>query len=194
MARVAIDCDGVLADFVQGFIDIAKQVIPEVTITNEAWTDWFGGGQFSKTQEKAVWKAIRKCENFWLYLQGLPGMSDLAQWLNTTVGHDVWVVTSRATVGGRLTNTKQTALWLDSCGVHAQHNYLGVITVPDSDDKVDIASRLDIRWMIDDKVETIEAFDRFPYMRAALLDQPWNQHAQVKWRVKSVAEFLEAIK
>ena len=194
MARIAVDCDGVLANFIRAFVELFNRLHPGRNITEEAWTSWGGGGQFTKAEESAMWRVIQQTENFWLGVDAYSDcVGDLAQWLMTQRDQDVWIMTSRANSAG-MTTTKQTQIWLDACGVRPIHNYLGVITVPNSDDKVDICSRLDIDWMIDDKTETIESMDRFPYLHAALLDRRWNQDAQVKWRVKSMVEFLGAIK
>jgi hypothetical protein len=195
MARVGLDCDGVLASFAAAFIEILRQVEPDNPLTETNWTSWEYGGHVSPTVARKVWNVIKNTPNFWLRC---PAYEDnvraLAKWLATTTKNDVWIVTSRANTGGTLTVTEQTRMWLDNCGVRAYLNYFGVITVPWPDDKVDILSRLDIDWMIDDKVETVQSMDRFPYLHAALLDRPWNQGAEVKWRVKSVAEFLTQIK
>jgi hypothetical protein len=193
MARVGVDCDGVLANFIAAFLVVLHRLYPEHPQTEANWTQW-DGTLVSNRETKKVWAEIKATENFWL---GVPAhiddVGDLARWLFREQGQDVWIVTSRAK-GAGMTTTKQTQLWLDSCGIKSCGNYLGVITVPDSDNKVDICSRLDIDWMIDDKVETIESMDRFPYLHAALLDRPWNQGAKVKWRVKTVGEFLRAIR
>jgi hypothetical protein len=194
MARVGVDCDGVLANFGAAFIAILDELFPSHALTEENWSSWEYGDRISKKEANAVWKVINNTPNFWVRCSAYEAnVRAFAKWLNTTSGNDVWIVTSRAhTVG--LSVTQQTQMWLDGIGVRPYHNYLGIITVPYPDDKVDILSRLNIRWMIDDKTETIESMDRFPYLNAALQDRPWNQTAQVKWRVKNMAEFLSSIK
>lgn len=195
MARIGIDCDGVLANFGAAFIEVLHQVEPNNTLTEDNWTSWEYGDRVGAATIRKVWNIIRNTPNFWLRCAAYESnVRALAKWLAITTKNDVWIVTSRANTRGTLTVTEQTRQWLDCCGIRSYLNYFGVITVPDPDDKVDILSRLDIRWMIDDKVDTIESMDRFPYLNAALLDRPWNQHGKVKWRVKSVAEFLAAIK
>jgi 5'(3')-deoxyribonucleotidase len=193
MARVGVDCDGVLANFAHQFIAILDKVRPGHGLTEENWNSWEYGDKVSEADASAVWKIIKGTPNFWVACPAYESnVRDLARWLNTESGHDVWIITSRANTAG-LSVSQQTQMWLDAIGVRAYYNYFGIITVPNPDDKVDILSRLDIDWMIDDKTETIESMDRFPYLHAALLDRPWNQDAKVKWRVKSVGEFLAAI-
>lgn len=192
MARMAIDCDGVLADFVGAFVRLYNSRRMSRRITAEDWTNWGGGGQFNRKEEKEMWKVITATPNWWLSVEALPGVGELARWMSGQSGHDIWVVTSRTETAG-MTATKQTERWLQECRLNPGNNYLGVITVPDSDDKVNLVSKLDIDWIIDDKADTIEQMDRFPYLKAALLTQTWNHMATPKWRVNSVAEFLSSI-
>lgn len=194
MAKIGIDCDGVLANFIRAFVAEVNRIWPGRLPADFEPDDWdMKGSGLTGADIKLVWERIKGTQNWWLQADAYSdNVGDLAMWFNTHYGNEVWVVTSRAeTLGFGVAH--QTKMWLDACGVLPQHNYFGVIVVPDKDDKIDILSRLDIRWMIDDHAETIESMDRFPYMRAALLDRPWNQHADVKWRVKSVGEYLAKV-
>jgi hypothetical protein len=188
MAKIAIDCDGVIANFTRAVN--ALMGLPE----DYEPTDWNWTGKLTKADMKSVFNRIQQTTNFWMGLEPYrDNVRQMARWLGYNVGHDVWVMTSRAETVG-LSTAKQTEIWLEMCGIKGYENHLGVVTVPYSEDKVDICSRLNIDWIVDDKTETIESMDRFPYLHAALLDRPWNQDADVKWRVKSLGEFLKEIK
>ena len=180
--------DGVIADFMRAFNSLVG-LPPELVPSEYNYT-----GVLTRAELNAGFERAKAIPNWFLGLEPYrPNVHDLAVWLAYHSGHDVWIVTSRfETVG--LSVALQTKMWIDMCGVKGYDNYFGVLTVPHSDDKVDICSRLNIDWIVDDKTETIESMDRFPYLHAALLDRPWNQDAQVKWRVKSLGEFLKEIK
>lgn len=188
MSKIAVDCDGVLADFVRAF-NIEAGLDPDYQPTGWDWS-----GILTKAQADATRERMMSTENGWLTLSAIrENVSALARWLAATRYQDVWIMTSRWDTPG-LTTAKQTELWLYNCGVRSMGNHLGVIVVPYSEDKVDICSRLGIDWMVDDKLETIEAFDNFPYLHGALLDLPHNRQREVKWRVKNVGEFLDKVK
>ena len=187
MARVAIDCDGVLADFVRAF-NVIVGLPPEFEPDN-----WDYRGVLTKKEIEAGFYRAKRIPNWFTTLEPhRENVAQLVRWLGATKGHDVWIVTSRFETSG-MSAAWQTEWWARACGIKGYENYLGVVTVPLSEDKVDICSRLNVDWMVDDKIETIESFDRFPYFRAALMDRPWNQGAEVKWRVKDMEGFLNAI-
>ena len=194
MARIALDCDGVLAAFDQGFADIVHRLFPEVPFAIEKWTNWDYGDQLTKAQIKAAWKVIKSTENWWLSLNAYTGVGDLATWLVSRANHDVWICTSRAPSAG-MTEAKQTEVWLYACGVRSINNFLGVVTVPKPEDKAKFYEAARIEWSLDDKYETViecGLIDTFEH-KAFLLDQPWNRETRIGNRVKSVGAFLEKI-
>lgn len=194
MARIAIDCDGVLANFAKAFIEKLRRYEPLHPLTEETWTTWDYGGLVSPALTKRVWQDIKATPNFWLGVDALSGVGDLARWLVSRAGHDVWICTSRAEVEG-MTATKQTDVWLQSVGVRGVNNYLGVMTVPLPEEKWRVYEAMGIEWSLDDKAETvidaglIGTFEHHAY----LLDQPWNRAAGLRNRVRSVGEYLDKI-
>lgn len=195
MARIAIDCDGVLADFVTAFIDATNRLWPGKLPRDYQSTDWDFTDALTKRELAKVWRVIDSTDNFWLSLNAISdNVMALAQWLTSRADHDVWICTSRAQ-GVGLTNTKQTELWLHSCGLRGVNNYLGVVTVPQSQHKVDVYRAMEIEWSIDDKPETViecGLIDTFKH-EAWLLNTSQNQAASVHNRVRSVGAFLEKI-
>lgn len=193
MARVGIDCDGVLAHFTKRFVEVVNSLWPGKLPEGYEPVTWDYTEVLTKKEMSRAFKRVRETENFWLGLDAhADAVGDLATWFITQKDQEVWVVTSRADTNG-MSATWQTEQWLRACGLSPGHNFLGVITVPSSEDKFDILTRLDIRWMIDDKAETIEHMEQFPYMGAALMDQPWNRKSTAKWRAKRLRDFLEAV-
>jgi hypothetical protein len=196
MAKIAIDCDGVLANFTKAYGETANRLFGDARY-KEGWEppDWNFGGLYTPEEDAKIWERIVGTQNFWL---GLDAYSDnvgaLARWFIDHNNHEVYIVSSRTPSVG-LNITQQTNLWVRSCGVREMHNYFGVIIVPDSHQKAHLYRVLEFDYSIDDKTETVEQCDRTKMAhRAALLDRPWNQHADVKWRTPSVATFLAEIK
>jgi hypothetical protein len=203
MAKVALDCDGVLADFMGSFLEILYKIYPSHPLTREKWNTWNYGGLVSKAEERAVWNRIRATENFWLGINAISNnVCALARWLITQRDQDVYLVTSRTPTAG-LTVAKQTDWWIRSTGVEPVNNYLSIIPVARPEDKWKVYNTMGIGWSIDDKAETVEECDAYMDFgpvpgahgthRAYLLDQPWNQEAKVQRRVKSVEAFLREV-
>jgi 5'(3')-deoxyribonucleotidase len=194
MAKIAVDADGVLADFDEGFIEIVNKMFPGRIPANYVHHDWDYSEVLAKDEVGKVFSRIRHHNNWWLGLSPLgSSVTDLASWLISNSGHDVYVCTARfPTVG--MTVAKQTEWWLKSCGLTPVNNFLGIIVVADSTLKIDVYRATGIEYSIDDKAETVEACDALPGHKAYLLDQPWNRTAKVKRRVKAVAEFLREVR
>lgn len=201
MAKIAIDCDGVLANFIKAFAEEANHVWPGrfsnpgeyAASGHKAWN--FDPAVLSHDDVKVVWKRIIATPNWWLTLDAFTdSVGALAVWLWTHRGHDLWIVTARTpTIGAGV--AWQTNQWLRACGVDAVHNYLGVF-LAEGDDKGDVYKYSGIEYSLDDRGDTVEACDALlpdRHHKAFLLDRPWNQDAKVRRRVKSVREYLEAI-
>ena len=194
MPKVAIDVDGVLANFTVAFTEVANKVYPGRVPLNFEPHDFGFNPLFSEAELAAIWRRVKATENFWLGMNPYhDSVMALARWLIVNQDQDVYLVTSRpATMG--MTVTRQTDWWIRSCGIVPVNNYLGVIVVPDSARKVDLYEAGEFDYSIDDKGETVEQCDDLSGWHAAyLLDRPWNQEAKVKRRVKSLELFLKEI-
>lgn len=196
MARIAIDVDGVLANFTKAFTEVVNKLWPGRAPKDYEPPDWDYGGLLTKAEMSKAWRVIRGMENFWLSLDAYPeSVGALAQWMVSQTDHDIWLCTSRAEVAG-MTAAKQTEIWLQSTGVRAVNNFIGIITVPDSVKKAVIYEAMEIAWSLDDKGETVidcGLIDTFKH-NAFVLDRPWNQSFSIYNRVVSVDEFLRRIK
>lgn len=195
--KIAIDCDGVLANFTKAYISVANKLYPGTFEEDFVPSNWNMDDRLTPEQDKAVWAAIKSTPNFWLTL---PAFSDnvgsLARWLTQQKGREVYIVTSRVQTEG-MSIAKQTFLWLRACGVQELHNYIGVLPVNDSNEKWRIYMSGGFSHSIDDKAETVEQCDmihpRLANHKAYLLDRKWNQHANVLRRIGSVEAFLKEI-
>ena len=195
MAKIAIDCDGVLANFTKAYGETANRLFGDARY-KLGWEppDWNFGGLYAPEEDEKIWERIKATPNFWLTLDGYShNVGALMSFFVKHNHHEVYIMSSRAETVG-MTNTEQTHLWLRACGVREMHNYLGVIIVPDSNKKAAIYRDGGFDYSIDDKKETVEQCDRTKMEhKAYLLDQPWNQDAKVQRRVKSVEAFLGEI-
>ena len=193
MAKVAIDVDGVLADFTKAFIGAVNSIWPARLKPDFVPTDWdWTNSGLTHGEISKVWWKIKKTSNWWL---GLDAYSDnvgaLAMWMASRTDHDIWLCTSRAVVAG-LTCAKQTDIWVQSCGLRPVNNFMGIITVTNGNKKSMVYEAAEIEWSIDDKWETVidcGLIGSFEH-KAYLLNQTWNKDASVYRRVNTLEDFL----
>lgn len=194
MAKVAIDCDGVLANFQVAFFKEANRIWPGRVDLDYEPSGWNDLGGLSGAEISRVWRNIVATPNWWLYAPALrENMAEFQVFLRTQRYHDVYIVTSRTPTKG-MSVAKQTAIWLDQCDVEPNLNYLGVIVADNPPDKRRIYEAAGFGYSVDDKGTTVEECDTLEGHQAFLLDAPWNQEAKVKRRIKSLSEFFSAIK
>lgn len=193
MAKIAIDCDGVLANFTEAYASMANKFWPGTFEHGFVPSNWNMDDRLTAEQDERVWTAIKETPNFWLTLNAYSeNVGYLASFLVGSKDNDLWIVTSRVQTAG-MTVAKQTSKWISSCGIMAIHNYLGIFPVENSNYKHKIYDYSDIEYSVDDKKETVELCDKVQGHKAFLLDRPWNQDASVKRRIKSLKEFFDAI-
>lgn len=193
MAKIAIDCDGVLADFTKAFFEEANSIWPgrcDVNYQPKSWDDFPDLNHAEMTQ---VWDKIRATQNWWMKCPAYGrNVAALCAFFYTNRGHDVHIVTSRTPTLGSST-AFQTWTWLRACGIDPFHNYFGVITVDNWPDKRPIYKAAGIEYSVDDKPETIIACDTLDGHKAYLLERSWNTEAKVKNRVPDLATFLQRV-
>lgn len=193
MAKIAIDCDGVLAIFIKGFFETANTIWPgrlDINYQNKSWDDVQG---LNVKEVEQVWAKIQATQDWWLTLNAYTeNVGALAIFLHTHTKQDIWICTSRVpTIGSTI--AYQTYIWIRACGVDPIHNYLGVVPVEHWHNKKKFYKYAGIEFSIDDKKETVEDCDTLQGHTAFLLDRPWNQDANVKHRVSNLTEFFAAI-
>jgi 5'(3')-deoxyribonucleotidase len=186
MSVLVLDCDGVLADFVRGFMTKANGIYGTPiygTLEQKSW-DKFEG--LTEEQVAWVWDEIKKDPEFWVNLKPLATRHEFDKIIvMQRAGHDIYFVTSRPGI-----NTKrQTEQWL---------HYLGIAipTVLVSSSKGEAAKVLGAHALLEDKAGNAVVTQYLsPKTVPYLIDRQYNRYdssvvgSKVK-RVKSVAEFL----
>lgn len=165
----AFDVDGVLANFVQGHLDLIKEVtgikLPE---QSDSFPDkWdYHLPYISNEDDKRVWDIIARSDEFWEALE--PQDESLLELLSTySRDHgDLYFVTNR--FGNEV--KRQTELWLEFYGI----NYPSVIVAKD---KAPILKALKVTLFVDDKPENcIEASTINPgTLKILMPDRPYNR-------------------
>lgn len=194
MSKIAIDVDGVLANFTKAMIELAAKMYPGRVGPEYEPKDWWYSDAFSKGELNELISKAHSTPNFWFTLDPYPeNVAALARWMVMQKHQDIYFCTSRMPSVGT-TVAKQTSLWIDQMGIRSLHNYMAVAVVEDSNKKVAVYDALGVEYSIDDKAETVEQCDSLKGHKAYLLDRPWNQDAKVNRRVQSLDSFLREIR
>jgi 5'(3')-deoxyribonucleotidase len=105
---IAVDVDGVLADFTYSARQMAKGLFGKPA-DDVVQTEWgFTSVGLTETEESILWKNIHQTPNFWYGLRRLPNTSLLPELVER---HDVVFITNRMETGGD-TACDQTTKWL----------------------------------------------------------------------------------
>lgn len=185
MARLGIDCDGVLVDFNKAYIELIKEISgedkfgPGYKPTTWSYPETVG---YSAEVVSEAWAKIEDSSSFWFALEPLDGMHELVEWLGrdeNDIKHDVYFITSRPGKMAKL----QSEAWF------AQYDLPSTVLV--SSEKGMCCEALKIDLYVDDKIENImqimkRAIPTAPY----LLNQPWNQNYNGGKRIASLEEFF----
>jgi len=178
--RIGLDVDGVLADFITPYYELARKHNPGVVFDDSTWHQGL-----TKEMESPIWDDIRKTGDFWLSLKPLPGANILTF---SQYDHTLIFVTNRIPTESPKSVERQTAEWLQ--------NYFGiefptVIVAGHWYDKKDMYELLRLDGYIDDKPETIERM--YKKTNTYAYDQPWNRSVVGAKRVKTVNEYIETL-
>lgn len=201
--RIGLDCDGVLANFNQRYIQLiiestGRDLFPPRPFDIPCWDypEYYG---YTHTEVKQVWKAIEADTRFWLELPPYPETPEILKRLAELKleGHDIYFVTSRLGVLAK----RQTEAWLRNETLAAT-GYYGTHLTPDtvliSSEKGLVAHALDLDLYIDDRFENaIDVHYTTANTLSFLLDRPWNAHRTAPLgviRVYSVLDFLQMVK
>lgn len=195
--RFGIDLDGVLADFGGRVVEIGNTLWPGKFPPGYVPDNWNYEGYLTDEEWKQVWAAIKSTVYFWENEQSLPGVKDLAEGI--TKEDEVFFITARATTVGQPPSV-QSAAWLAHRHLYPRFGYSTVIQVDDLKLKADLFRTLKVKYMLDDYAPTVKALNEItdsngmPFMRAFVLDQPWNRYMTDLPRVYSVEEYLRTIR
>lgn len=179
--RVALDVDGVLANFVGSFTHLAADMgIPgarALTGADQPSLDF-------DFDTNPVWERIHHSWNWWMGLAPLvtEGEVDL---LNEVIAkHDVYFITSR--VRGRgLSAEWQTAHWLEGIGVSVGQRAHVIATRAET--KGPLAAALDIPYVLEDSPANLESYRKCGVTAVA---RRWPHNKDWEPYVESVGDFL----
>lgn len=187
---VVVDIDGVLADFVLGFTELASREfnsnIPHIpTPFHQVWSF---KNIMSPQETNATWEYIHSHPEWWGTLRALidDGLSQRLAYLTTRV--PTYFVTHRPDAAHKV-----TANWLEGV-IGIDHP-----TVVISKKKGEISRLLNATHAIDDKLENawcIHWLSDRPQTKTYLLDRPYNRidvevGVQNLYRINSFHEFVD---
>lgn len=187
---VIFDVDGVLADFVGGFTARARELFPDVPITQtHGQASWNGFAGMDKKQIGMTWESIKGDRYFWRKLAPLVDAVALDRIYYLHRDNNVYFVTSRVGVDCK----RQTEYWLEAQGIARP-------TVVICKRKGEFAKAVDADCAIDDKANNASCIDWITEgtCKSYLLDRPYNQAPQDFMgsgvvRVSSVEQYLDII-
>lgn len=192
--NVAIDLDGVVANFCLRFSEVCRNMfghhLPLVDdysmIKNWDWHLWY---PLTKEEISQVWKHIMTEEyDFWETLPILNANDwESIKELQIYDHINVYFITARATTPGA-TVMRQSIKWLENNGWFNPQ-------VIRTDDKEHFIKFLDIKFFVDDKKENCESVKQVnPNCNVYVFDVPYNRELDDKKlgikRIVSLNEFL----
>lgn len=184
MKKVLLDIDGVLAEFIHSFTDLAYDkfkgpVLPYKTVDQEEW-DF---NNMPKKVVSATWKHIKKYPEFWLDLDRRANPEDFARidLMDCDYSrYEFYFVTSRPE------GTKfWSEHWLRKMGVSDP-------TVVISSKKGQFCEAVGIDFSLDDRAENAQDMC-VAGNKSCILDLKYNKHAVGPVRVATVREFLDMV-
>lgn len=180
--RIALDVDGVIADFIWGFTQVATELgVMTGRFRTSDQQEW----NFP-CDMNAVWEEVKGRWNWWMTLEPITTADEITA-LNKAIGeHDVYFITSRPRTRG-LSAERQTHHWLTSIGLHAAH---ATVIATKAGSKGVLCKALDIEVVLEDCPANLEDLWRHgvgAYARAQPYNRDWS------CRVENVREFLEEI-
>lgn len=189
--NVMFDVDGVLADFVLGFTQLAvAEGFMETVIKTTEQPSWDFGQVLSEKQQKQLWTLIDHRGSWWESLQPLVPAETFER-INKLCDNDV-VTFCTHRLAGMPHAQVQTQAWLMRHGID-------IPNVVVSKRKGEVARALDIDYAIDDKPENAACIHWISDVRPTksyILDRPYNHNADLPRRIKrvlTVDEFLDDI-
>jgi len=186
--NLALDLDGVLFDFNQAFVQLARQHHPDLVCPtpNNQWPRaWdYLDEYLGKPEVSKLWRMVIHSRDFW---RDIPSYWWAAELLEAAYGRadNIYFITSRSG------NHVQRQTWMALMDITQDVSHSGaVIPVPNPEAKIPLLHALRIDYFVDDKKETVaRALAECPKTQVAVWDQPWNRNVQFPVRLTNVEDF-----
>ncbi len=187
---IAIDIDGVLANFDKSYIQTFNLLGVKVPENAEAlsWDHW--ENELGREFIGKVWDTIKKSYNWWMTLEPYQRNIDALKRFSTAhPEEDILFLTSRIETAG-FSAALQTEGWLRKLGIDSP--FMTVRTCR-AKEKAQVLASENVTHFIDDKGSTVEACEKIPGMTAVLYSRPWNKDAKVFLRLNSLGQFFQVV-
>lgn len=187
--RIALDVDGVFADFVLSFTQVLHEINGSSIYGTEDQREWKFEG--TSAEYNKAWRFIDDCMNWWMTLEPLVSTSDIATLNTVAKKNTIFFVTSRRSLNptAGLPVEEQTAGWLKGIGVA----HTPKVIATKSSSKAALINALDIDFFLDDKPTILEdARKNCPDTLVSAIDWCYNREVEVDARYLSVGKALKA--
>ena len=186
--NIMLDVDGVLADFILGFTQLATTAgyLYEPFSTKDQQS-WDFNEHLSWTQQQNLWVYIKASPTWWETLQPLVSVDEIDQISELAANHQLVFCTQRVGRHPQL----QTTYWLRRLGI-----LNGAVVVTKR--KGEVARALDIDYSLEDKVENANCVHWLADVRPCksfLVDRAYNRVGRTRGVkvVATVQEFLDRV-
>mgnify|MGYP001608882537 FL=1 len=190
--NIAIDIDGVLANFTQPFQSAVNSLYPGRLEDGYAPKDFWYTEKLSSEESLAALTSTFQTHNLWTKLEPLPDAKELQTLLHELHMNavDVIYATHRPKTPG-MSSLAQTNRWL----IHndLMRGNTTTVVVDKSQHKAHLYEILNVKFSVDDRPDTILACQAVPGHRPYLLERSWNVNDIHLPRVRSMQEFVKIV-
>src|SRR6185437_10477630 len=170
--RIALDLDGVLANYVKSFATFLHN---KTKLIGPNWepTEWhFDVPGLSRTQVSKFRKEMQQEEDFWLHISPYPqSLQTIQDFLRLHTKHDVMYLTARP-YNEKNSTIAQTNMWLTKH--HIQNARTTLVIVEDHTHKAAVLRAAGTVYFVDDRVATVLETHKVESCKSYLLTRPWN--------------------
>lgn len=191
--RLAIDLDGVVANFTKRYGEIINKLYPGAIPEGYDPPDWDWTDKLTPEMTKAAWEEIVRTSQFWLSLDTYPENAQaLHAFINAYPSVEVYYVTARAETADYPV-LLQTRWWLEQRGLMTYNT--SIIRVEHGKDKGRVLRALAVDYSVDDNVDNvINSMNDDPFGEHYLLARSWNvAHQSVLRGALTLLDFFSKI-
>jgi uncharacterized HAD superfamily protein len=179
---LAVDVDGVLADFTLGFYKLLAQWHPEYAVQTTAEQKTWDYANIAKDHEAETWTRLNQHATFWQDLPSRLTAGEQYKLISLCGEHRVYFVTNRTGVDPE----RQTVAWLRARGIYDPN----VIVTPN---KALAVRTVGASFAIDDKPGNILAMHPFTHTTLYGLQYNRSYTGPMDYYVTSLGEWIDFI-